>query len=135
MTPTILPDLHYGNLLKSLEESSPKQLPKEEVGHILELIMALTDDRDFWNHNLDGLAVLGVKGILHVCKLQRPVAKLSATPANLVGLAELVEEFGNARCQDPGDDDLAQGVCGWAGGHSADRSPASNSRSNQLRDR
>lgn len=67
----------FGNLVKELEESLLKQLPKEEVRILLEPFLTLADNRDFWNHALDGLAVLGAKGIFRVYKLHRPVAKLA----------------------------------------------------------
>lgn len=68
--------IRFGNLVKELEESLLQQLPKEEIQPLLEPFLALADDRDFWNHTLDGLAVLGAKGIFRVYKLQRPVAEL-----------------------------------------------------------
>jgi len=69
--------IRFGNLVKALEESLLQQLPKEEIRPLLEPFLALADDRDFWNHTLDGLAVLGAKGIFRVYKLQRPVAALA----------------------------------------------------------
>jgi hypothetical protein len=63
--------------VKVLEESLLQQLPKEEIRPLLEPFLALADDRDFWNHTLDGLAVLGAKGIFRVYKLQRSVAELA----------------------------------------------------------
>jgi hypothetical protein len=68
--------IRFGNLVKALEESLLQQLPKQEIRLLLEPFLALADDRDFWNHTLDGLAVLGAKGIFRVYKLQRPVAEL-----------------------------------------------------------
>lgn len=68
--------IRFGNLVKALRGSLLQQLPKEEVRPLLEPFLALADDRDFWNHTLDGLAVLGAKGIFRVYKLQRPVAEL-----------------------------------------------------------
>lgn len=68
--------IRFGNLVKVLEESLLQQLPKEEIRPLLEPFLALADNRDFWNHTLDGLAVLGAKGIFRVYKLQRPVAEL-----------------------------------------------------------
>ncbi|MGI9013674.1 MAG: hypothetical protein ACR2GY_05420 [Phycisphaerales bacterium] len=68
--------IRFGNLVKALEESLLQQLPKQEVRPLLEPFLALADDRDFWNHTLDGLAVLGAKGIFRVYKLHRPVADL-----------------------------------------------------------
>lgn len=69
--------IRFGNLVKTLKESLQKQVPKEEVRRLLEPFLALADDRDFWNHTFDGLAVLGAKGIFRVYKLQRPVAELA----------------------------------------------------------
>jgi hypothetical protein len=68
--------IRFRNLMKKLEESLLQQLPKEEVRPLLEPFLALADDRDFWNHTLNGLAVLGAKGIFRVYKLQRPVSEL-----------------------------------------------------------
>jgi hypothetical protein len=69
--------IRFGNLVNALEESLLQQFPKEEIRPLLEPFLALADDRDFWNHTLDGLAVLGAKGIFRVYKLQRPVAELA----------------------------------------------------------
>jgi len=69
--------IRFGNLLKRLEESLLQQFPKGAVGPLLEPFLALADDRDFWNHTLDGLAVLGARNIFRVYKLQRPVAELA----------------------------------------------------------
>jgi hypothetical protein len=63
--------------VKVLEKSLLRQFPKDEIRPLLEPFIALADDRDFWNHTLDGLAVLGAKGIFRVYKLQRPVAELA----------------------------------------------------------
>ncbi len=69
--------IRFGNLVKVLEESLKQQLPKDEIRHLLEPFLALANDRDFWNHCLDGLAVLCAKGIFRVYKLHRPVAELA----------------------------------------------------------
>jgi hypothetical protein len=63
--------------VKALEESLLQQFPKDEIRPLLEPFLALADDRDFWNHTLDGLAVLGARGMFRVYKLQRPVAELA----------------------------------------------------------
>jgi len=68
--------IRFGNLVKKLEDSLLKQLSKPEILPLLKPFLALADDRDFWNHTLDGLAVLGAKGIFRVYKLPRPVAEL-----------------------------------------------------------
>ncbi|MFO7645661.1 MAG: hypothetical protein R6W95_14855 [Desulfosarcina sp.] len=69
--------IRFGNLVKKLEESLQQQLPKEGVRQLLEPFLALAEDHDFWNHTLDGLAVLGAKNIFRVYKLHRPVAELA----------------------------------------------------------
>jgi hypothetical protein len=69
--------VRFGNLVKALEESLLQQFPKDEIRPLLEPFLALADDRDFWNHTLDGLAVLGATGMFRVYKLQRPVAELA----------------------------------------------------------
>lgn len=90
--------IRFGNLVKAMEESLLQQLPKEGVRPLLEPFLALADDRDFWNHTLDGLAVLGAKGIFRVYKLQRPVAELvvvadSFHPKPLMRILQSADRF------------------------------------------
>ncbi len=68
--------IRFGNLVKSLEESLLTQLPKDEAHALLEPFLALAEDRDFWNHTLDGLAILAAKGVFRVYTLPRPVSEL-----------------------------------------------------------
>ena len=69
--------IRFVNLVKALEESLLERLPKQETRPLLEPFIALADDRDFWDHTLDGLAVLGAKGVFRVYKLHRPVIELA----------------------------------------------------------
>jgi len=69
--------IRFGILVKALEESLLQRVPKREIPPLLEPFLALADDRDVWNHALDGLAVLGAKGVFRVYRLQRPVAELA----------------------------------------------------------
>lgn len=69
--------IRFGNLVKELEESLSQRLPKDEAQAILKPFKDLEDDRAFWNHALDGLAVLGAKGTFRVYRLQRPVPELA----------------------------------------------------------
>ena len=69
--------IRFGNLVKSLEESLLQQFTKDDIRPLLEPFTALADDRNFWNHTLDGLAVLGARGFFRVYKLQQPVAELA----------------------------------------------------------
>jgi hypothetical protein len=69
--------IRFRNLVKALEESLLQKFPKDEIQPLLEPLLALADDRDFWNHTLDGLAVLSAKRMFRVYRLQRPVAELA----------------------------------------------------------
>ena len=69
--------IRFGNLVKQLEGSLRLQFPSDEIRPLLEPFQALAEDDDFWNHTLDGLAVLGARGLFRVYKLQRPVAVLA----------------------------------------------------------
>lgn len=63
--------------MKELEEPLRQQFPKDDIRTLLQPFLALANDRDFWNHTLDGLAVLGARGIFRVYKLQRPVTEFA----------------------------------------------------------
>lgn len=65
--------IRFRNLFKTLEESLRQKYPASEIPGFLEPFQSLAADRDFWNHTLDGLAVLGAPGLFRVFKLQRPV--------------------------------------------------------------
>ena len=68
--------IRFRKLVKVLEESLLQRYPTDEIRPLLDPFLALADDRDFWNHTLDGLAVLGARGVFRVYRLQRPVAEL-----------------------------------------------------------
>jgi hypothetical protein len=68
--------IRFRNLVKALRESLLQKYPAHEVQPLLDPFLALADDRDFWNHTLDGLAVLGARGLFRVYRLYRPVAEL-----------------------------------------------------------
>jgi hypothetical protein len=69
--------IRFRSLVKSLEESLRQQFGEVEIVPLLEPFVALAGDRDFWNHTLDGLAVLSSRGVFRVYRLQRPVAELA----------------------------------------------------------
>lgn len=54
-----------------------EQYPTRDISALLQPFEALADDRDFWNHTGDGLAVLGAPDFFRVYRLQRPVAELA----------------------------------------------------------
>lgn len=69
--------IRFRNLVKTLEGSLLQQFSKDEIRRLLEPFVALADDNDFWNHTLDGLAVLSARSMFRVYKLHRPVAELA----------------------------------------------------------
>lgn len=69
--------IRFRNLVKELEESLRSRFTDDEIEPLLEPFLALAADRDFWNHTLDGLAVLSAKGIFRVYRLRRTVAELA----------------------------------------------------------
>ena len=54
-----------------------QEVPKSEIRQLLEPFLVLADDHEFWDHTLDGLAVLGAKNVFRVYKLHRPVAEIA----------------------------------------------------------
>ena len=69
--------IRFRNLVKELEASLRQKYPTVETRLLLEPYEALAADHDFWNHTLDGLAVLVAPGLFQVFRLQRPVAELA----------------------------------------------------------
>lgn len=69
--------IRFRNLVKDLEKSLRQEYPAVETRLLLEPFEALAHEHDFWNHTLDGLAVLGGPGLFRVFRLQRPVAELA----------------------------------------------------------
>ena len=67
----------FKNLVKKLEESLRMNSSQREALQLLEQFNVLTDDREFWNHSLDGLAILAAKDFFRIYKLQHPVAKIA----------------------------------------------------------
>jgi len=63
--------IRFRNLVRAMEESVGQKYPTREVHGLLEPFRALAGDRDFWNHTLDGLAVLGAPGLFRVYRLMR----------------------------------------------------------------
>jgi hypothetical protein len=69
--------IRFKNLVKELDESLQQQFESDEIQALLEPLLALADDHDFWNCTLDGLAVLRSRNMFRVYRLQRPVAELA----------------------------------------------------------
>jgi hypothetical protein len=65
--------IRFRNLIKSMEESLRQKYTNRQIRPLMEMFQILADDRDFWNHTLDGLAILAAPGLFRVYRLQRPV--------------------------------------------------------------
>ena len=65
--------IRFRNLVRKLEESLARKYPKREVAPLVGPFYTLADDHHFWNHTLDGLAVLGAPGMFRVYRLQENV--------------------------------------------------------------
>jgi hypothetical protein len=65
--------IRFRNLIKSMEQSLRQKYATREIQPLMEPFQVLADDRDFWNHALDGLAMLGAPEFFRVYRLQRPV--------------------------------------------------------------
>lgn len=69
--------IRFRNLVKTMEDRVRRQYSTREVGPLLEPYYALADDQNFWNHALDGLAILSAPGMFRCYRLQRPVKELA----------------------------------------------------------
>ena len=74
--------IRFKNLVKTLEESLRQQFESDEIQSLLEPMLALADNHDFWNCTLDGLAVLRDRNLFRIYKFQRPVAELAVVADN-----------------------------------------------------
>lgn len=70
--------IRFRNLLKELEASLRQKVPTAEAQLLLEPFEALAQNAEFWNHTLDGLAVLGGPGIFQALRIPQPVVELVA---------------------------------------------------------
>lgn len=68
--------IRFRNLVKTMEGSLQQKYPSREIKPLLTPFYTLADDRAFWNHTLDGLAILAGPKTFSVYKVQRPVAEL-----------------------------------------------------------
>ncbi len=74
--------IRFRNLVKKLEESLQTKYPKREISSLIKPFYALADDHRFWNHTLDGLAVLGAPGMFTVYRLQEEVNDIAVVSAS-----------------------------------------------------
>lgn len=68
--------IRFQNLLKELETSLSQKYPVSEVKSYLLPLENIREDRDIWNHNLDGLAIFSSGEIFELISLPVPVTEL-----------------------------------------------------------
>ncbi|HEX7707239.1 MAG TPA: hypothetical protein VF701_12340 [Thermoanaerobaculia bacterium] len=69
--------IRFRNLVREMETSLRTTIPADQVRLLLEPFEKLSQDTGFWNHTLDGLAVLSAQGVFRVFRLQRPVREMA----------------------------------------------------------
>jgi len=69
--------IQFRHLVKELETSLRQKYPAVETPLLVEPFEELARDHAFWNHTLDGLAVLGGPSLFRVFQLQRPVVEVA----------------------------------------------------------
>lgn len=69
--------IRFRNLVKSAGESLRRKYAGHDVDALLRPLTALSEKPGFWNHALDGLAVLAAPGLFRTYLLQRPVPELA----------------------------------------------------------
>lgn len=69
--------IRFRNLVKKLGASLERGYSEQQIEPLLDPFEKLANDAEFWNHTLDGLAVLAAPGLFRVYRLQRPVPELA----------------------------------------------------------
>jgi len=67
----------FKNLIKKLEQSLLQQYSALEATILLKPFVELANNEEFWNHTLDGLAVLGTVGIFRTIGLPLSIEELT----------------------------------------------------------
>lgn len=68
--------IRFRNLLREMEDSLRQKLSADESKKLMQRFKELSDDRKFWNHRTDALAILASADMFHIFELQRPVQEL-----------------------------------------------------------
>ncbi len=75
--------IRFKNLVKELEASLQQGMSTDEAAEVLAPFQQLVDDVQFWNHTLDGLAVLGAPGRFNIIGLPLAVEPLAIVADSL----------------------------------------------------
>lgn len=68
--------IRFKNLIQEIEDLLNQEYPKKEIDNMMKPFYSIAEDRIFWNHTFDGLAILAAGGKCIVYNLQRPVEEL-----------------------------------------------------------
>lgn len=68
--------VRYKNLLRQLKAAVERKHRDRDMSALFEPFEGLVDDREFWAHPQDGIAVFAAQGFFHVEKIQRQVPEL-----------------------------------------------------------
>lgn len=69
--------IRFGNLVKTIEASLAQKYEPAQIAPLMDRLQKLGENRNFWNHTLDGLAVLVASDEFRVYRLQRTVPELA----------------------------------------------------------
>ncbi len=69
--------IRFRNLVKALDASLREKYPAREIGRLLEPFHSLSEEAEFWQYTLDGLAVFRAGDLFRVHRLQRSVPELA----------------------------------------------------------
>lgn len=69
--------IRFRNLIKTLGAALGQRNRMRDMQALVAPLQALADDHGFWNHSLEGLAVLRSPAMFRVYRLQRPVPELA----------------------------------------------------------
>lgn len=75
--------IRFRNLVKGVEGSLRQKYRARETWPILTPFNELAENHEFWNHALDGLAVLATAEMFKVYRLQRPVPEIAVVAESL----------------------------------------------------
>jgi len=68
--------IRFKNLFNEIENTLNQTAPYREAGGVLDRFRLLINDEQFWNHRMEGLAILGSKDLFQIFDLQRSVKEL-----------------------------------------------------------
>ena len=85
----------FKNLVRKIENSLKLKYPSRKIQPLLEPFRVLAEDRPFWEHALDGLALLANEDRCVVYRLQRPVKEV-AIVADTFHIKPLIRVFQSA---------------------------------------